>query len=408
MNKKNKLNTNNKKINNEQKQNNFFQTKEVVGVVIITAIVSFFIGLSFKQKDNNQVLEYYETELLSNYRYILKNYYKDINAENLASVAIKGMIEYLDDPYADYIDINDIDDFNILIHGEYQGIGVQITYNDNYEPTISYVFPNSPASKNGLKVGDVIVEIGEEIVTNKSLEEIRDLVTNFGYMEFNVTYKRESNTYQTKLKKNKIVIESVESKFYENGNKKIGYLMLDNFADNSYEQFNSDLVRLENQNIDSLIIDLRNNTGGQLYAVDNIVSLFINKNKVIYQMKEQDKITKYYSKQDNNRKYPIVVLVNENSASASELMTAALKEVYGATIIGTKTYGKGTAQEIRTLDNGEQYKFTTKEWLTAKGNLIEGIGIEPTIEIKQSEKYYMEQNEENDTQLQYAIDFLCK
>ena len=328
MNKKNKLNTNNKKINNEQKQNNFFQTKEVVGVVIITAIVSFFIGLSFKQKDNNQVLEYYETELLSNYRYILKNYYKDINAENLASVAIKGMIEYLDDPYADYIDINDIDDFNILIHGEYQGIGVQITYNDNYEPTISYVFPNSPASKNGLKVGDVIVEIGEEIVTNKSLEEIRDLVTNFGYMEFNVTYKRESNTYQTKLKKNKIVIESVESKFYENGNKKIGYLMLDNFADNSYEQFNSDLVRLENQNIDSLIIDLRNNTGGQLYAVDNIVSLFINKNEVIYQMKEQDKITKYYSKQDNNRKYPIVVLVNENSASASELMTAALKEVY--------------------------------------------------------------------------------
>lgn len=390
-----------------QKGKNIFGIKELIGIIIITSLVSFFTGFSIKQSNVETSLSSYETEIISNYEYILENSYKNINGRDLVSAAIKGMIECLEDPYADYINATDVDNFNLIINGEYQGIGVQIGYNENYEPIITYVFPTSPADTSGLKIDDILISIGNTNIYNKTLDEIKEMINSYDD-EFEISYKRGDNQYKTVLKREIITVKSVVENIYERENKKIGYIKLTNFASNSYEQFEKSLESLETKNIDSLIIDLRDNTGGQLKVVDNIVSLFINEDNVIYQMKEKDEITKYYSHGNNNRKYPIVVLVNENSASASELMTGALKEVYGATIIGVNTYGKGTAQEVRTLENGEQYKFTTREWLTAKGNSIEKVGIEPNIKIEQSERYFNEPNEENDVQLQSAIEFLCK
>lgn len=390
-----------------QKGKNIFGIKELIGIIIITSLVSFFAGFSIKQSNVETSLSSYETEIISNYEYILENSYKNINGRDLVSAAIKGMIECLEDPYADYINATDVDNFNLIINGEYQGIGVQIGYNENYEPIITYVFPTSPADTSGLKIDDILISIENIDVYNKTLDEIKEMVNSYDD-EFEISYKRGDNQYKTVLKREIITVKSVVENIYERENKKIGYIKLTNFASNSYEQFEKSLESLETKSIDSLIIDLRDNTGGQLKAVDNIVSLFINEDNVIYQMKEKDEITKYYSHGNNNRKYPIVVLVNENSASASELMTGALKEVYGATVIGVNTYGKGTAQEVRTLENGEQYKFTTREWLTAKGNSIEKVGIEPNIKIEQSERYFNEPNEENDVQLQSAIEFLCK
>ena len=390
-----------------QKGKNIFGIKELIGIIIITSLVSFFTGFSIKQSNVETSLSSYETEIISNYEYILENSYKNINGRDLVSAAIKGMIECLEDPYADYINATDVDNFNLIINGEYQGIGVQIGYNENYEPIITYVFPTSPADTSGLKIDDILISIGNTNIYNKTLDEIKEMINSYDD-EFAISYKRGDNQYKTVLKREIITVKSVVENIYERENKKIGYIKLTNFASNSYEQFEKSLESLETKNIDSLIIDLRDNTGGQLKVVDNIVSLFINEDNVIYQMKEKDKITKYYSHGNNNRKYPVVVLVNENSASASELMTGALKEVYRATIIGVNTYGKGTAQEVRTLENGEQYKFTTREWLTAKGNSIEKVGIEPNIKIEQSERYFNEPNEENDVQLQSAIEFLCK
>ena len=349
----------------------------------------------------------YENEIISNYKYILENSYKNVNGRDLVSAAIKGMIDCLEDPYADYINVSDVDNFNLIINGEYQGIGVQIGYNEKNEPIITYVFPSSPADISGLKANDILISIDDIKVLDKTLDEIKDIVNGFDG-EFKISYKRDESQYETTLKRDMITVKSVVKNVYERENKKIGYIKLTNFAANSYDQFKESLESLEADKIESLIIDLRDNTGGQLKTVDNIVSLFINENNVIYQMKEKGKITKYYSHGNNNRKYPIVVLVNESSASASELMTGALKEVYGATIMGVNTYGKGTAQEVRTLENGEQYKFTTREWLTAKGNSIEKVGIEPNVKIEQNEKYFIEPTEENDIQLQSAIEFLCK
>lgn len=391
-----------------EKEKSLFGIKELIGIVIITTLVSFFAGFSIKQSNNIKTdLSNYENEIISNYKYILENSYKNVNGRDLVSAAIKGMIDCLEDPYADYINVSDVDNFNLIINGEYQGIGVQIGYNENKEPVITYVFPSSPADNSGLKINDILVSIEDIEVSNKTLDEIKDIVNGFDG-EFEVSYKRDEKQYETILKREIVTVKSVVKNLYERENKKIGYIKLTNFAANSYEQFKETLESLESDDIESLIIDLRDNTGGQLRTVDNIVSLFIDENNVIYQMKEKGKITKYYSHGNNNRKYPIVVLVNENSASASELMTGALKEVYNATIIGVNTYGKGTAQEVRTLENGEQYKFTTREWLTAKGNSIEKVGIEPNIKVEQDSKYFNEPTEENDVQLQSAITFLCK
>lgn len=391
-----------------EKEKSLFGIKELIGIVIITTLVSFFAGFSIKQSNNIKTdLSNYENEIISNYKYILENSYKNVNGRDLVSAAIKGMIDCLEDPYADYINVSDVDNFNLIINGEYQGIGVQIGYNENKELVITYVFPSSPADNSGLKINDILVSIEDIKVSNKTLDEIKDIVNGFDG-EFKVSYKRDEKQYETILKREIVTVKSVVKNLYERENKKIGYIKLTNFAANSYEQFKETLESLESDDIESLIIDLRDNTGGQLRTVDNIVSLFIDENNVIYQMKEKGKITKYYSHGNNNRKYPIVVLVNENSASASELMTGALKEVYNATIIGVNTYGKGTAQEVRTLENGEQYKFTTREWLTAKGNSIEKVGIEPNIKVEQDSKYFNEPTEENDVQLQSAITFLCK
>lgn len=391
-----------------EKEKSLFGIKELIGIVIITTLVSFFAGFSIKQSNNIKTdLSNYENEIISNYKYILENSYKNVNGRDLVSAAIKGMIDCLEDPYADYINVSDVDNFNLIINGQYQGIGVQIGYNENKEPVITYVFPSSPADNSGLKINDILVSIEDIKVSNKTLDEIKDIVNGFDG-EFKVSYKRDEKQYETILKRETVTVKSVVKNLYERENKKIGYIKLTNFAANSYEQFKETLESLESDDIESLIIDLRDNTGGQLRTVDNIVSLFIDENNVIYQMKEKGKITKYYSHGNNNRKYPIVVLVNENSASASELMTGALKEVYNATVIGVNTYGKGTAQEVRTLENGEQYKFTTREWLTAKGNSIEKVGIEPNIKVEQDSKYFNEPTEENDVQLQSAITFLCK
>ncbi len=391
-----------------EKEKSLFGIKELIGIVIITTLVSFFAGFSIKQSNNIKTdLSNYENEIISNYKYILENSYKNVNGRDLVSAAIKGMIDCLEDPYADYINVSDVDNFNLIINGEYQGIGVQIGYNENKEPVITYVFPSSPADNSGLKINDILVSIEDIEVSNKTLDEIKDIVNGFDG-EFKVSYKRDEKQYETILKREIVTVKSVVKNLYERENKKIGYIKLTNFAANSYEQFKETLESLESDDIESLIIDLRDNTGGQLRTVDNIVSLFIDEKNVIYQMKEKGKITKYYSHGNNNRKYPIVVLVNENSASASELMTGALKEVYNATVIGVNTYGKGTAQEVRTLENGEQYKFTTREWLTAKGNSIEKVGIEPNIKVEQDSKYFNEPTEENDVQLQSAITFLCK
>ena len=178
----------------------------------------------------------------------------------------------------------------------------------------------------------------------------------------------------------------------------IGYIQVGIFAENTYEQFKEQLLKLEKDNLDSLIIDLRGNSGGHLETVTNMTSLFLDSKKVIYQIQTKTKTEKIYSKGKNNKTYHIYILIDADSASASEVMASALSEQLDAKLVGENSYGKGTCQEVKYTSSGDQYKFTTKKWLTSKGIWIKGKGLKPDIEIKLSEAYIDNPTDENDNQ----------
>lgn len=163
---------------------------------------------------------------------------------------------------------------------------------------------------------------------------------------------------------------------------------------------------MESDGFESLIIDLRDNSGGHLTAVKDMIGLFLDSSHVIYQTEDKKGKEKVYSNGKVTKNYPIVIVGNANSASASEVMIGALTEEYGAVLIGNRTFGKGTVQELHSLTNGDEYKFTTKKWLTPKGNWVHNNGIEPKIEVTLSKEYYENPTEENDNQLKAAINYL--
>ena len=166
--------------------------------------------------------------------------------------------------------------------------------------------------------------------------------------------------------------------------------------------------KLENKKVDSLILDLRGNTGGYLTSVTSIAEMFVKKGDIIYQLDTKGKIDKIKSKKDPSIKLKVAVLVNKSTASASEILTAALKENINAEVIGVTTYGKGKVQKTRTLSTGAMIKYTTQNWLTTKGEEIDGKGIAPTVELELDPKYYTNRKEANDNQLQKAIEMMSK
>lgn len=173
-------------------------------------------------------------------------------------------------------------------------------------------------------------------------------------------------------------------------------------------QFKKELDKLENEGIDGLVIDLRGNSGGHLSAAEQIISLFLDSSHPIYQIKSKDSQNIYYSTGNKTKDYKISVLIDSNSASASEVVTSALAEQYGAKTVGKKSYGKGTVQELQTLSDGDQYKLTTKSWLTSKGEVIDGKGIEPDYDVTLSDEYLENPTDESDNQLQKAIEVILE
>ena len=179
------------------------------------------------------------------------------------------------------------------------------------------------------------------------------------------------------------------------------------FANNTCDQFKQKLGALEKEKIDYLIIDVRQNTGGHLTSVDGILDIFLNSKQVMYKFEQNKKVTSIYGTGKENKKYEIVLLGDNSSASASEVLIAGLKENLNSKLIGKQTYGKGTVQEMVNLSDGTQYKITVKKWLTPKGNWINDTkGIKPDIDVDLSDKYYETGEIQDDTQLQAAFDYI--
>lgn len=385
-----------------------FNSKEVIFLLIITCLISLAIGnaINIDKKNLEQPIDENLTEFEQNYQYIIDNYYEEVDKAKLIKGAIEGMVNSLGDDYSIAITDDMSNNFNIKLTGSYSGLGIEIVNDQSYNIYISDVIEGSPAEKAGLKVLDKIIRIDEIEFTGKKTTELTNYIKESNKEKYIIKVERDNKEETFELTRETIEIKSVYSEIKNIDNQKIGYVYISIFASNTSTQFKNAIEELEKEGINSLIIDVRSNTGGHLTSVVDMLSCLLDSSKIIYQIENKGEVTKYYSKGNTTKTYPIVVLQNNGSASASELLSAALKEEYGATIIGENSYGKGTVQELISLQDGIQYKITTKKWLTPKGNWINGTGVSVDIEEKLSEEYRQNPTDENDNQLQKAIEYL--
>ena len=392
---------------NKKKTIPTFKTKEVVCLLFFTALIGLAMGgiVTYNVALKGEKVDDELQEFITNYDYIVDNYYGDVDKTKLVDSAIAGMLSTLD-KNSTYVGGSDTN-FSIYLEGSYEGTGIQVFNDEDNNVVIYSVFEGTPASKAGLKAGDIIIKLNDKDTTNMLVSDFSDLVKE-QKGNFKITYKRENIEKTVKIKADTVELKSVSSKMIEKSNKKIGYIRTTIFANNTDEQFKKELNSLEDKGMNGLIIDLRGNSGGHLTTAEEIISMFLDSSHPIYQIKTKENQSKYYSTGKETKKYKIVILIDGNSASASEVLTSALKEQYGASLVGEKSYGKGTVQELQTLPNGEQYKLTTKSWLTSKGKVIDGKGIEPDYKVSLDDKYAEDPSDENDNQLRKAIEVVLK
>lgn len=385
-----------------------FSIPEVIVVIIISILFGGIIGSSITLSRTNKSNGKSSSELsdfVVAYNNIVSDYYNKVDKEKLINSAIEGMINSLEDPYSTFMDSKTSEDFNTTVSGQYKGIGATISLVDD-QVTVVDIFKDSPAYVAGLKVGDIILLVNDKDVKGMDLDKVVSLIKKKDKAKLSITRGEEKTDITINV--NDVQIPSVGSEIIERDGNKVGVISISVFAANTYEQFKRELNNLEKKSIDSLVIDVRDNPGGHLEQVTKVLSLFMNKKKVLYQVKENKKKTKFYSLNNDEKKYKIAVLINSSSASASEILTAAMKESYGAVIVGKKSYGKGTVQKEYSLSNGASIKYTTEEWLTPKGKSINGKGIEPDIDVDLDEKYYDSYSRDDDNQLQTAINKLLE
>ena len=403
----------NNEINKKQIKK-IFSSSETILLVILSLLVGLSIGILLKDKEESNkkitVENKHLQEFIKNYNYIIDNYYKDVNEEELVNNAIDGMMKSLEDPYSLYLNSEETDNFSISLNGSYQGIGVQIVKDEKTGyMLITSIFKDSPAAISGLKVGDMIVSVDDKKSSDLSASEFSSIIKNGKKESFKLKIIRGTENLDIELKKAVVTLSSVTSKIYEENNKKIGYIYIGIFANNTYQQFKKEINRLEREKIDYLILDVRGNSGGRLTTVDNILDEFLNKKQIMYKFEQNKKITEVYGTGKENKSYEIILLGDESSASASEVLITGLRENLGSKFIGKKTYGKGTVQELVTLSNGTQYKITIKRWLTPKGNWVNDTeGVIPDIEVELNNKYYETFEDIDDTQLQRALRYIEK
>ena len=382
-----------------------FNFSEVIIIMIIAIMFGFLLGnivnfVVFNDNFSSDELD----ELVTTYNNIIDNYYEDVDKEELIDAGIQGMINYLDDPYATYFSGDASDDFNEELDGTYDGIGIEVMLS-NGVISVGNVFHGSPAENSGVKVGDIVTKVNDTDITGKSLSEVVSMISGEDSGNTSkLTVNRDGVELSFELSKTTIETPVVESEIYENNGKNIGYIKIDIFNSNSYKQFNSALKKLEKNNIDGLVIDVRDNPGGYLSEVKNILCLFLNKKQVLYQLQTKNETEKIYgTKKSIDRDYPVSVIINDESASASEILASAFKESYGSHVVGINSYGKGTVQSASDLNSGDTIKYTVQKWLTPDGNWINDVGVVPTDRVETVLQEGEILTYENDTMLQTAI-----
>jgi len=395
------------KVKNRDKDN--FNLKEVIIIMLFSLCIGFVICFSLVSilagKNYFRVIHDLD-KVVDTYYAVVDNYYGELDKNSLVEGAVEGIISSVGDSFTSYTNTDATQSFNEKINGSYEGIGCSVAnYLDGSIVVVS-VFEDSPAKKAGLEVGDIILKVDGESYEGKTSTELSSYIKDSGKQKIVLTIKRDEEEKDITINLSKVEIPYVTGEVIESNDKKIGYISISLFAGTTYKQFEKKLKELEKEEIKGLIIDVRSNSGGYLTSVTDICSLFLKKGSIIYQLEDTSGTVKKKDTTKEKRTYPVAVLINKESASASEILASAIKESYKGLVIGTNSYGKGTVQQTKKLLDGSMIKYTTQKWLTPDGNFINEVGVEPTNVVELSEEYFENPSRSTDNQFQEALNLL--
>lgn len=391
----------------------------VVILVLVTNIITFGLTNLLTIKYNDKVIiptSEYE-QLMSSYRkyskvmglenYIKDNFLKDVDDEKLIEGQLKGLFQSLEDPYSVYMTQDEFKSFTEQTQGVYGGIGVIVTPGEDNLITVVSPIEGTPGERAGIKTGDKIIKVNDEEFTADSMDKAVKLMKGEPKTPVKITILRKdkdgNNEYiDLEIIREEIRLQTVKSDIIQDN---IGYIKITSFDELTYEDFKKDLKALMNKGISGIILDLRNNPGGLLNVCVDIADELLGKGVIVYTETRHGE--RVYERSDKKHiDIPLVVLVNEGSASASEILAGAVKDHNRGLLIGNKTFGKGVVQRIRELSDGSGFKLTVSEYFTPNGTNIHGVGIEPDIvvELPEDIQEIGLDNLKEDTQLQVAIE----
>ena len=364
--------------------------------------VRYVIGLSGGDYTGGLVSEDDVQDKLDKINAVISKYYlyeDEIDTEDLVEGIYAGYTASLGDPYTAYYDEESTREFMKSISGEFGGIGATVSKKaDEDEILISEVYEESPAEQAGLKAGDVILQADGHAVSGQDLDTVVSWISGEPGTDVELRISRDGEEMDVTVTRDVIETKTVE---YEMKKEGIGYIRVEEFDKVTYDQFKAALDDLEGQGMNSLIIDLRGNPGGQLTTVTDMLKLFLPEGVIVSTKDKYGNTDEITCDGDHEFKKPLAVLVDGHSASASEIFSAAIQDYDVGTIVGTQTYGKGVVQQTIDLGDGTCMKITISEYYTPSGRSINGTGVTPDVEV---EYEYDEDEPEKDNQLEKAID----
>lgn len=397
-----------------------FKIYKIVMLIVLVAFITFLCtSVGMYQYFNNNKTDHPSvfsttsshsdiTSALNRYKTIIDKYYLgEINEDKLKEGAIKGYIEGLDDPYTEYISKEDMKDYLDDTMGNFVGIGIYMVKNTEVNK-IQVLAPikNSPAEKVGILPGDLIIAVDDVSYTAEDMSVASNKIKGEEGSSVKVEILRGTETKTFELKRENIKVNPVEGKVLSN---QIGYIEFSSFDEDTAKDFKAKYEELQKKGIKSLIIDLRNNGGGIVDEALEIADYIADKGStLLYEVDKNQKEEVKKASQDPIIQLPIIILTNENTASSSEILAGALKDLGKAKTVGTTTYGKGVIQQVLTLPDGSGLKITSEKYLTPNKTEINKIGIEPDekVELPDTVKNILSVEEKDDTQLQKAIEML--
>lgn len=392
-------------MKNNKGFNKGFNLISVIVIICITSIVSAVTAgiivtnnynLSYSDLSSDKDL----SDFIKAYSNIVNNYYEDVDKEKMLDSALNAMLNYLGDNYTTYLTKDQRKSLEESLQGTYKGIGIEI----DKDRIITKVIKNGPAEEAGLQVGDKFISVDGTNLNETDGTAVGILIRSTDKKAVDVVIERNGEKITINVKIGTIEEPAIT---YEMKDNNIGYIQISKFSRPLTSQMESALKDLEANGMSKLIIDLRNNSGGYLDSAETTASLFLKKGKLIYSLEDKNSKEDYYDQTETSRNYPIVVLINNNSASSAEILAAALKDSYGAVLVGQTSYGKGKVQQTYDMEDGSMAKFTSARWLRPNGDCIDKKGINPDFEVAQTT-----QTDENgqevtiDTQLAKALEVI--